>query len=91
MQLKEELAEFWQCKTLIYSSGWLAGYGTPKSLIKDYDHVIIDEFAENPLFEGANAATKNVHVNRHLDEKHIEELLTTIRSKDKDNAILVIT
>lgn len=71
MQLKEEIAHFLGLKTLIYSSGWLAGYGTVKSLIKDYDYVIIDEFAENAFFEGAYAATKNVYKSRHLDEKHI--------------------
>lgn len=42
MQLKEEISHFLNIKTLIYSSGWLAGYGAVKSMIKDYDHVIID-------------------------------------------------
>lgn len=71
MQLKEEIGEFWGCKTLIYSSGWLSGFGTIKSLIKEYDHVILDEFCENPFMEGARAATKNVSIARHLDEAHI--------------------
>jgi glycine C-acetyltransferase len=91
MQLKEEIAEFWDCKTLIYSSGWLAGYGTMKSLIKDYDHIIIDEFADNSFFEGAYAATKNVTRSRHLDEAHIEQILGEIRAKDKENGIFVVT
>jgi|GWRWMinimDraft_5_1066013.scaffolds.fasta_scaffold40929_1 glycine C-acetyltransferase len=91
MQLKDEIAEFTNSKALIYSSGWLAGYGTAKCLVKDYDYVIIDEFVENSLFEGAYAATKNVHKSRHLDEQHIEELLKSIRSKDQENGILVIT
>lgn len=82
MQLKEEIGEFWGCKALIYSSGWLSGFGTVKSLIKEYDHVIIDEFADNSLFEGTYAATKNVHKNRHIDQQHIAQLLQDIRSKD---------
>lgn len=91
MQLKEEIAHFLGLKALIYSSGWLAGYGAVKSLIKDYDHVIIDEYAEKAFFDGAYAATKNVHKSRHLDEKHIEELLKSIRAKDKENGIMVVT
>jgi glycine C-acetyltransferase len=91
MQLKEEIGEFWGCKALIYSSGWLSGYGTIKALIKDYDHVIIDEFADNSLLEGALAATKNVHRNRHLDEAQVAALLKQIRDKDTENAIFVVT
>jgi glycine C-acetyltransferase len=35
MQLKQELADFWGVKgLLIYSAGWLAGFGVIKGLIK---------------------------------------------------------
>lgn len=50
IQLRDEIAEFWDCKTLIYSAGWLSGYGTMKSLIREYDHIIIDEFCDNSFF-----------------------------------------
>ena len=63
MQLKQELAEFWNVKgLLIYSAGWLAGFGVIKALIKQYDHVIMDQLSHNCLQEGANAATGNVHL-----------------------------
>jgi 7-keto-8-aminopelargonate synthetase-like enzyme len=62
-----------------------------KSLIKDYDYVVIDEFSDNSFFEGAYAATKNVLKYRHLDENHIAEILNTIRSKDTQNAVIVVT
>lgn len=91
MQLKEEIGEFWSCKTLIYSSGWLSGYGTIKPLIKEDDYVIIDEFADNSFFEGAHAATKKVFKNRHLDEAHVLELLKQIRAKDTENGIMIVT
>ena len=46
---------------LIYSAGWLAGFGVIKALIKDQDHVIMDRLSHNCLQEGAMAATKNIH------------------------------
>jgi glycine C-acetyltransferase len=91
MQLKEEIAEFWECGSLIYSVGWLAGFGVIKGLVKDYDHIVIDEFADNSFFEGSRAATRNVHKFRHLDEGHMTEIVKAIRAKDTDNSILVVT
>lgn len=77
MQLKEQLAEFWGVKSLlIYSAGWLAGFGVIKALIKDDDHVIMDRLSHNCLQEGANAATKNIHKFNHLDQ---EEMIKTLK------------
>ncbi|MFM7850325.1 MAG: hypothetical protein ACKO96_00030 [Flammeovirgaceae bacterium] len=45
----------------------MAGFGAIKGVIREYDHVIIDEFADNSLIEGAYAATKNTHKFKHLD------------------------
>lgn len=68
MQLKQELADFWGVKNLlIYSAGWLAGFGVIKALIKQYDYVIMDNLSHNCLQEGAYAATKNVIKFPHLD------------------------
>jgi 7-keto-8-aminopelargonate synthetase-like enzyme len=43
------------------------------------------------LQEGANAATNNIHLFRHLDNEYCQNILTKIRAKDKDNGILVVT
>lgn len=91
-QLKEELADFWGVKSLlIYSAGWLAGFGAIKALIREKDHVIMDQLSHNCLQEGSNAATKNVHKFRHLDHKAMVEVLRKTRENDKENAILVVT
>lgn len=91
-QLKEELAEYWKAKAvLIYSAGWLAGFGVIKGLIRDYDYVIMDNLSHNCLQEGANAATKNVIKFPHLDTKAMEAKLKATREKDPNNAILVVT
>lgn len=50
MQLKDELAEFWDVKSLlIYSAGWLAGFGVIKGLIREHDHIIMDRLSHNCL------------------------------------------
>jgi glycine C-acetyltransferase len=68
IQLKDELADFWGVKSImIYSAGWLAGYGVIKGLVRDYDFVIMDQLSHNCLQEGANAATKNVIKFPHLN------------------------
>ena len=68
MQLKEELADFWGVKSiLIYSAGWLAGFGVIKALIKENDYVIMDRLSHNCLQEGANAATSKVIKFSHLN------------------------
>lgn len=92
MQLKEELAEFWGVKSLlIYSAGWLAGFGVIKAMVKEYDHVIMDQLSHNCLQEGVNASTKNVIRFPHLDHNAMVEAIKTTREKDPDNGILVIT
>lgn len=80
MQLKQELADFWGVKgLLIYSAGWLAGFGVIKGLIKQYDHVIMDNLSHNCLQEGAYAATKNVTKFGHLDHEAMVQTLRKTR------------
>ena len=52
---------------ILYSAGWLAGFGVIKGLIRPYDYVVMDELAHNCLSEGAFAATKNVTRTPHLN------------------------
>ena len=49
----------------------MAYYGFVKAIIKDYDHILIDELCDGALFEGAHYTTKSVHVFKHLDEKDL--------------------
>ena len=91
MQLKEEIGEFLSSKTLIYSVGWMCGFGALKGLVREWDHVVMDEFMDNGVVVGAEAATSSVTRFRHLDAGHMEQVLSEIRSKDKENAIVVVT
>ncbi|MFS2176759.1 aminotransferase class I/II-fold pyridoxal phosphate-dependent enzyme [Rhizobium pisi] len=75
---------------LLFPTGWAAGYGTVSGLIRNYDHIVMDQLAHACLQQGAAAATQNVHRFRHLDVAHAAEILGRIRSTDTQNAILVI-
>lgn len=75
----------------LYPTGWAAGYGVSRGLVRSTDHVVIDALAHNCLQEGAAASTRNVHPFRHLDAEHAREKLANIRAKDPNNGILLIT
>ena len=75
----------------LFPSGWAAGYGVTRGLVRANDHVIIDVLAHNCLQEGSAAATRNVHYFRHLNLTHACEKLAAIRAHHADGGILLIT
>jgi 7-keto-8-aminopelargonate synthetase-like enzyme len=92
LALEAELGTFLQmAHVTLYPTGWAAGYGITKGLVRPNDYVVLDALAHNCLMEGANAATRNVSLFRHLDHGHLRRLLVRIRDRDMHNAILVIT
>lgn len=92
VKLERKIADFLQMKEVVlYPTGWAAGFGVIKGLVRSADHVVMDMLAHSCLQEGANAATNNIHLFRHLDNDYCRNILTKIRSKDKENGILVVT
>lgn len=90
--LEQAISDFLQLEhTLLYPTGWAAGYGVIRGLVRAEDHVVIDALAHNCLQDGALAATPNVHLHRHLSLPSVRRLLHHIRAHDTQNAILVIT
>ena len=90
--LEQKICDFLQMEhTLLFPTGWAAGFGVIKGLVRSSDHIVMDALAHACLQEGANAATKNVYLHRHLDLEHARHWLTSIRSKDTENGIMVIT
>lgn len=77
--------------TLLFPTGWAAGYGTIQSMVTKYDHVVLDKLAHNSLRHGAAASTQNVSYFEHLDNGSAREHLRAIRSEDSRNAIVVVT
>lgn len=92
LQLEQELEVFLQVADVtLFSTGWGAGYGIVKALVRETDHVIIDVLAHACLQEGARNATRNVHQAPHLSIEAVVRRLKRIRSADPDAGILVVT
>lgn len=90
--LEAELGEFvGKDHTLLFPTGWGAGYGALVGLIRPYDHIVLDELAHASLQAGAAAATPNVHRHTHLDIDALAQTLASIRAGDTKGAILVVT
>lgn len=90
--LERKMAEFLQMEhAMLYPTGWAAGYGVIRGLVRSSDHIVIDALGHTCLQEGANAATQNISLFRHLDMEHCRSKLAAIRAKDTQNGILVVT
>ncbi len=90
--LERKIAEFLGMEdALLYPTGWAAGFGVIKGLVRSADHIVMDTLSHTCLQEGANAATRNIYQFRHLDLAHCRRWLSTIRAKDKENGIMVVT
>lgn len=92
LRLEETIAEFLGVNhALLYPTGWAAGFGVIRGLIRSDDHVVMDGFSHACLQEGAHAATRNVHLHAHLSLDSLRRYLRRIRARDVTNAILVVT
>lgn len=92
LALEDVVSEFLELEhTILYPTGWAAGYGVIKGLVRPHDHVIMDGLSHACLQEGAYAATRNVHLHGHLKLDSVRRQLRRIRANDTKNAILVVT
>ena len=90
--LELKIGEFLNMQEVtLFPTGWAAGYGVIKGLVRSADHIVMDNLAHACLQEGAAAATKNIHRFRHLDLEQCRHWLHSIRSQDTKNAIMVLT
>ena len=90
--LENTIAQFLQMEeAVLYPTGWAAGYGVIRGLVRSSDHIVMDALAHTCLQEGANAATRNISLFRHVDVDHCRSKLAAIRAADAENAILVVT
>jgi glycine C-acetyltransferase len=92
LRLESVISEFLNVDhTILYPTGWAAGYGVIKGLVGPADHVVMDGLSHACLQEGANSATTNVNLHGHLNLDSARRHLKRIRAKDTENGILVVT
>src|ERR1700758_4847657 len=61
--LERKIAEFCgKPEAILFPTGWAAGYGVIKGLVRSTDHIVIDALAHTCLQEGAAAATRNIYL-----------------------------
>lgn len=92
VELEQRFAEFLGYRDCtIFPTGWGAGYGLIRTLVRADDHVIIDVLAHACLQEGARAATGNIHLVPHLSTEGVRRRLERIRKKVPRAGVLVVT
>jgi len=92
VKLEEKIAEFLGApEAILFPTGWAAGFGAIKGLVRSTDHVVLDVLAHTCLQEGAMASTRNVYRFRHLQLDDCRRVLTQIRERDTENGIMVVT
>jgi 7-keto-8-aminopelargonate synthetase-like enzyme len=92
LALERKIGQFLKMEHItLFPTGWAAGFGVVKGLVRPSDHIVMDALSHACLQEGAQAATRNIHLFRHNNLDSAREKLAAIRAKDPDNGILVIT
>lgn len=90
--LEKELGELTRhSHVVLFPTGWAAGYGAIRGIVRPYDHVLMDSLAHNCLQHGASASTPNVSHFVHNDIDNARKRLAKIRSANPDSAILLVT
>jgi 7-keto-8-aminopelargonate synthetase-like enzyme len=92
ISLEKKISEFLQMDHVaLFPTGWAAGFGVIKGLVRSSDHIVMDALSHACLQEGASAATRNVHLFRHNNVESAREKLIKIRANDTTNGILLVT
>lgn len=90
--LEDRLARFLKMKeAVLFPTGWAAGFGVIKGLVRSHDYIVMDALAHACLQVGAQAATRNVVLFRHLDVEHCRTRLQDIRKRDPKAGIMIVT
>ena len=92
LALERRIAEFLEVEHVsLYPTGWGAGFGVVKGLVRPDDHIVMDRLAHACLQEGAQAATRNIHLFRHNDIGDARAKLQAIRAHDSIHGIMIAT
>ncbi len=88
-QLEERIAEFKNTEAaILFSSGYLANVGTISSIVGPDDIIFSDELNHASIIDGCKLSKAKTEIYKHLDLKHLEELISNNQSYKKK---LVVT
>lgn len=91
-ELERQIADYLSCReATVFPTGWGAGYGVIRALVRPGDHIIIDVLAHACLQEAATAATPNVQRFSHLATDGVAKRLERVRQSNPNAGILVVT
>jgi 7-keto-8-aminopelargonate synthetase-like enzyme len=91
LRLERRIADlFGHEASLVFPTGWAAGFGVIAGLARRDDTVLMDDRSHNCLQEGARHATEKVRTFRHNDLEHLRHLLAEARAEDAENGVFVI-
>lgn len=83
-ELEEDLALFkGTTKALVFNTGYMANVGTISGLMGPGDHILSDELNHASIIDGCRLSGADVHVYRHSDMKHLDELLADLPATGK--------
>ncbi len=78
-ELERELAAFYGTDSaLVFASGFMANQGAIASLATEGDHIFSDAENHACIIEGCKLTKAKIHVYRHMDMAHLEELLAAV-------------
>ncbi|MGP8093106.1 MAG: glycine C-acetyltransferase [Candidatus Sulfotelmatobacter sp.] len=90
MELERRIAAFKQAEAcVVFQSGFTANAGTVSSILTPEDHIVSDELNHASIIDGCRLSRAKIHVFRHRDVAHAEELLEGL--KDTPGHKLLIT
>jgi glycine C-acetyltransferase len=92
VRLEQQIADLLSMPfVFLCPTGWAAAFTALAGVVRDGDHVVMDELSHQCLQQAAYASTRNVQIFKHLDNGHLEDRLRTIRETDTESAILIVT
>jgi glycine C-acetyltransferase len=74
----------------VFPTGWSAGYGALRTLLRPADHVLIDVGAPACLQAGAQASTARVHRLARCDAAAVAPRLARLRAEEPAAGLLVV-
>ena len=92
VQLEEKIASA-KCTeaALTFGSGFTTALAAIPIIAGKGDFIVLDKLAHASLIDGARTSAATLRVFPHNDTHKLEQILTTLRAKNPDSRILVVT